>query len=54
MSEAALAEMRRQGAQIAGAEQARVELFEVAALLEKGEGALGAESQMSAGQARGA
>ncbi|MBV9170828.1 MAG: hypothetical protein JOZ81_12160 [Chloroflexi bacterium] len=34
-SDAATAEMRRQGTQIAGAEQARVELFEVAALVEK-------------------
>lgn len=38
--DAALIELRRQGAQIAGAEQTRVELYEVLALVEKSQGAL--------------
>ena len=38
--DAALIELRRQGAQIAGAEQTKVELYEVLALVEKSQGAL--------------
>jgi heme-degrading monooxygenase HmoA len=52
-SEAAVAEQRRQTAQLAAAEQPNVELYEVVALMEKSQGALGAESRMSGGQARG-
>jgi heme-degrading monooxygenase HmoA len=39
-SDVALAELRRQGGQIAGAEQVRVELYEVMALMEISQGAL--------------
>ena len=48
-SDAAVAEQRRQTAQLAAAEQPKVELYEVVALLEKSQGALGAESRMSGG-----
>ncbi|MDQ6672906.1 MAG: hypothetical protein M3069_19545 [Chloroflexota bacterium] len=41
-SDAALTELRRQGGQIAGAEQTKVELYEVVALMEKSKGALAA------------
>jgi heme-degrading monooxygenase HmoA len=43
-SEAAVMEQRRQAAQLAGAEQPKVELYEVVALMEKSQGALAAES----------
>jgi heme-degrading monooxygenase HmoA len=44
-SEAAVAKQRRQTAQLAGAEQPNVELYELVAFLEQRQGALGAESQ---------
>ncbi len=41
-SDAALTALRRQSAQVAGAEQVKVELYEVVALMEKSQGALAA------------
>ncbi|MGI9149664.1 MAG: hypothetical protein ACR2IK_24470 [Chloroflexota bacterium] len=44
-SDAALTELRRQGRQIAGAEQTKVELYEVVVLLEKTTGALASTAE---------